>query len=86
MQKCGFAEPKLYENLAAEILDNCLIEALQYQKETGKVCEINATGKTVDNVVSEILNVLETGVCHNGFIDWLGTLEEEGKLDEYLKS
>lgn len=86
MQNSGFPDPKINENLAAEILDNCLIEALQYQKEIGKVCEINATGKTVDNVVSEILEVLETGICHNGFVDWLGTLEEKGILDEYLKS
>ena len=85
MQNLGFAESKLYENLAAEILDNCLVEALQYHKKPCKVCELDVTGKTVDNVVAEILDVLKTGACYSGFVDWIGTLEKEGVLDEYLK-
>ena len=43
MQKCGFGNAKLYENLSAEILDSCLIEALQTQN--GKVCELDVTRK-----------------------------------------
>jgi adenylate kinase len=86
MQKCGFTEPKIYENLAAEILDSCFVEALQYHKEPGKVCELDVTGKTVEDVVSEILDLLKTGLCHRGIVDWLGMLEEEGVLDEYLKA
>jgi adenylate kinase len=86
MTNCGFSEPKLYENLAAEILDNCLVEALENHTEPGKVCELDATGKTVEAVVAEILDVLENDVCFGGFVDWLGMLEEEGVLDEYLKA
>jgi len=86
MQKCGFDEPKLYENLAAEILDNCLVEALQFHTEPHKVCELDATSKTVEELMSEISEVLKTGLCYGGFVDWLGMLEEEGVLDEYLKA
>ena len=86
MQNCGFDEPKLYENLAAEILDNCLVEALQFHTEPGKVCEFDATSKTVEELVGEILEVLETGICYGSFVDWLGLLEEEGVLDQYLKA
>ena len=57
MQKCGFSEAKLYENLSAEILDSCLVEAMQTQE--GKVCELDVTGKTVDENVAEILDVLD---------------------------
>src|SRR5665647_635221 len=53
MKKSGFSEAKMWENLSAEILDSCLIEALQTQQ--GKVCELNVTGKTVDENVAEIL-------------------------------
>lgn len=85
MQKCNFPEPKLYENLSAEILDSCLIEAMQTQQ--GKVCELDVTGKSVDEAVNEIMDVLENGKkCYAGFVDWLGMLEQEGLTDQYLKA
>ena len=65
MQKCGFSDAKLYENLSAEILDSCLVEAMQTQQ--GKVCELDVTGKTVDENVAEILDVLDKGKkCYSG--------------------
>jgi len=85
MQKCGFSEAKLYENLSVEILDSCLVEAMQEQ--SGKVCELDVTGKTVDENVAEILDVLDgRKKCHFGFVDWLGMLEREGLTDQYLKA
>jgi adenylate kinase len=85
MEKCGFQGPKLWENLASEILDVCLVEALsEHEKE--KVCELDVTGKTVENVVAEILAVLDSRKkCRVGCVDWLGVLETQGVLDEYLK-
>jgi adenylate kinase len=85
MEKCGFEGVKLWENLSAEILDVCLIEAVQMQQ--GKVCELDVTGKTVEAVVNEILDVLERGrKCFSGVVDWLGMLEREGLTDQYLKA
>jgi adenylate kinase len=85
MEKCGFQGLKLWENLAAEILDVCLVEALRlHEKE--KVCELDVTGKTVENVVAEILAVLASRKkCRVGCVDWLGMLETQGVLDDYLK-
>ena len=84
MQKCGFEGSKLWENLSAEILDTCLIEALQTQQ--GKVCELNVTGKTAEETVNDIMEVLEKGKkCYSGIVDWLGMLEREGLTDQYLK-
>jgi adenylate kinase len=85
MQKCGFEGAKLWENLSAEILDVCLIEAVQAQP--GKVCELDVTGRTVEEVTNEIMDVLEKGKkCYSGIVDWLGMLEREGLTDQYLKA
>jgi len=84
MQKCGFSNAKLYKNLSAEILDSCLVEAMQTQ--SGKVCELDVTGKTIEENVAEILDVLDKGKkCSAGIVDWLGMLEQEGLTDQYLK-
>jgi adenylate kinase len=85
MHKCGFSEAKMWENLSAEIIDSCLVEAVQIQP--GKVCELDVTGKAVDENVAEIIEVLEKRKkCYVGIVDWLGMLEQEGILDEYLKT
>jgi adenylate kinase len=86
MERCGFSGNKLWENLASEILDVCLVDALSvHEKE--KICEVNASGKTVDEVVKEILDILDgRGKCRVGIVDWLGMLETEGLLDDYLKT
>jgi adenylate kinase len=86
MQKSGFNKPKQTENLTAEILDVCLVEALREQPKE-KICELDITDKTVDETLSEVLAVLEDKKkCHIGCVDWLGMLEAEGKLDEYLET
>lgn len=85
MEKAGFTSNKLWENLAAEILDVCLVDALRAYG-SGKVCEIDATGKSVQDVVAEILEIMKgSRGCHVGVVDWLGKLEREGLLEEYLR-
>ncbi len=85
MQECGFNTQKQNENLTAEILDVCLVEALRSQSAK-KVCEIDATNKTPDETLSEIRKVLEGKQrCGIGCVDWLSILEKEGKTDEFLK-
>ena len=85
MRKCGFKDQKLWENLASEILDVCLVEALREQ-EAAKVCELDVTDKSSEHVLRDVLAVLENRrECGVGGIDWIGALEKEGKLEEYLK-
>jgi len=85
MENRGFSGQKLWENLASEILDVCLVDALKLHDKR-KVCEVNVTNKDVENVVHEILDVLSgRKQCNVGIVDWLGKLESEGILDEYLK-
>jgi adenylate kinase len=86
MTNSGYSERKLNENLASEILDVCLIDALNAVGAT-KVCELNITGKTVKETSEEILTLIDDpSKCVVGIVDWLGKLESEGLLDKYLKT
>ena len=85
MAKSGYSERKLRENLASEILDVCLVEALN-KVGSQKVCELNVTGQTVKKTAEQIFSLIERPCnCVVGIVDWLGKLEVEGLLDEYLK-
>ncbi len=86
LEQRGFSGQKLWENLAAEILDTCLMDALNIMAESAKICEINICGKNVSKVVDEILAILKGEKnCSFGIVDWLGKLEQEGVLEDYLK-
>ena len=86
MESRGFKERKLWENLAAEILDVCLWDAVSVCG-SDKVCEIDVSGKILEDVVEEMISVLEgEKKCLVGVVDWLGKLEGEGRLDDFLKS
>lgn len=85
MEKRGYSGTKLWENLQAEIIDVCLGEAVEIH--AGRVCELDVTGKPVETIVEDIIAVLEKRKnCLVGQIDWMGTLENEGTLDQYLKT
>ena len=81
----GFQGPKLKENLAAEVLDVCLTDAIA-SVGIDRVCEIDTTDRTIDMVVDQITNALEKRkYCAVGIVDWLGQLEVEKTLDQYLQ-
>jgi adenylate kinase len=85
MEKRGYSNSKMWENLQAEIIDVCLGEAVEVH--ASRVCELDVTGKPVEEVVEDIVAILEKRkACIVGFVDWMGTLEKEGILDEYLKT
>lgn len=86
MENRGFGEEKLWENLAAEILDVCLCDAVE-ACGLDKVCEIDVSGKEVKEVVSEVISVLEgKSKCRVGVVDWLGKLDKEGRLRDFFES
>ncbi len=85
LESRGFKGDRLWENLAAEILDVCLCDAVSLYG-AGKVCEVDVTGRSVEEVVKDMVSTLNNEKeCRVGLVDWLGRLEDEGKLDEYLK-
>jgi len=85
MEDRGFKGRKLWENLADEILDVCLWDAVS-ACGSDKVCEIDASGRRVEDVVEDMISVLEgRKKCRVGVVDWLGKLEAEERLHEFLK-
>lgn len=83
----GDPEKKILENVAAELLDACLLEALkEYGESPEKICELEATSKEVSRLVEEALESLNSREGKYGKVDWIGKLSEEGKLGELLSS
>ena len=81
----GYSRRKVMENLAAEILDVCLFDAVDVCGAE-KLCEIDTTSKSPEEVVDEIISVIKGERKPKvGIVDWLGMLESEGILDDYLK-
>lgn len=85
LEDYGFEKRKLWENLAAEILDVCLWNSVS-ACGSGKVCEIDVSGREIVEVVEQIASILEgKRKCRTGTVDWLGKLEKEGRLQDFLK-
>lgn len=86
LKERGFKESKVAENVAAEILDVCLFEAVKAYGEK-KVCEVDVSGRTIEDVVEEIICVVNgRSECRVSVVDWLTKLELEERLDEFLIS
>jgi len=86
MERRGYSGKKLWENIEAEILDVCLMEAIDVCSKD-KVCEIDTTDMSIDEAVDEVLKVINgERKCGVGIVDWLGKLEREGVLEDFLKN
>ncbi len=86
LRERGFRESKVVENVAAEILDICLSDAVEAYGEK-RVCEVDVSGRTEEEVAEEVICVVEgRKECRAGIVDWLARLELEGRLDEFLAS
>ncbi|MDQ1280493.1 MAG: adenylate kinase [Thermoproteota archaeon] len=84
LEKRGYSEKKILENIESEALDICLVNAIERYGED-KVDEIDATQRTVEEVVEEITQVLGgRRPMKVGKVDWLGKMELEGRLEEFL--
>ena len=79
----GYRGRKLLENLQAEVLDVCLYEAVQAYGP-GRVYEIDTTGREAEDVLREAMEAIRARRGRVGIVDWLGTLEGEGSLDEFF--
>jgi adenylate kinase len=85
MKRRGFSESKIMENLASEILDVCLVDAINAVGD-GRICELDVTGKSEEEIVRAMLETIsDSNKCRVGVVDWLGKLEKEGRLDEFLR-
>ncbi|WP_297074349.1 adenylate kinase family protein [Thermococcus sp.] len=70
----GYSKEKIGENVEAELVDVILVEALE---ENGNVIEVNTTGKTPEEVVDEIIELIQKGVKRRvGVVDWSEVYDE----------
>ena len=84
LEKRGYRREKVVENVAAEILDVCLLETIEAYGDE-RVCEIDVSGREAEEVVDELVRIVESQKgCRVGMVDWLTKLEAEGRLDEFL--
>lgn len=85
LEKRGYSEKKVWENVSSEVLDVCLWDSVSVAGPD-KVCEIDVSNITAEEVVDEMLEVLENKQqCRIGTVDWLTKLEAEGKLTEFMQ-
>jgi len=84
LEERGYSKKKVLENVASEVLDVCLTNAIR-KYSLKKVDEIDVTYITADEAVDEILQVIDgqKPVCV-GKVNWLGMLEAEGKVEAFL--
>jgi adenylate kinase len=76
----GYPEEKVRENVEAEILDVCLVDALM-SLGPERVCEVDTTDRSPEETVEEMLAVIEgEKPCRHGIVDWLGHDESKELL------
>ncbi|ASJ02503.1 kinase [Thermococcus profundus] len=74
LKERGYSREKLGENVEAELVDVILVEALE---ENENVIEVDTTGKTPEEVVEEILDLIRKGVKKRvGIVDWSKVYDE----------
>jgi adenylate kinase len=86
LKKKGFKARKVAENVAAEVLDVCLADAVEAYGQK-RICEVDVSGRTIAAVGDEIMDIIKgQEKCRIGVVDWLTRLEAEGRLDEVFAS
>ena len=84
LQARKYHESKIFENVAAEILDVCLLDAVQHF-EKHQITEINATNRDVKEIVDIIIRTVEGEIkAHIGRVNWLEKLENEKRLESFF--
>ncbi|MCK4243723.1 hypothetical protein KAX03_02530 [Candidatus Bathyarchaeota archaeon] len=84
LRKRGFNEKKVKENVLAELLGICLLDAIN-TFGIDKVSEVDVTNITEKKTAEKILSIVD-GVQKKviGKVDWIKKLEEEGHLNSLL--
>ncbi len=83
LRERGYSEPKVRENVEAEVIGVCQMDAIESFGED-RVVEIDTTDLTPENTANNIIEFLRNGPPKDR-IDWMEMLEREGRLDDYLE-
>jgi adenylate kinase len=75
---------KMKENIAAEVLGITLYDSVEtFGKE--RVAELDATGKTPEDIAKDIVSKLQKSRKQIGIIDWLSLVYEKGDAQKFLE-
>ena len=81
----GYSEEKVRENVEAELVDSCLISAVE-AFGNDRVMEIDATDLDGDSLTDIVLSTINGKAgMPAGSVNWMLKLEEEGKLQKLLR-
>jgi adenylate kinase len=85
LKKRGYPEAKVKENVEAELLDYCLINAVEAFGE-GRVAEIDTTELDAEGAVREGEGIIRgEGGLPAGSINWIAKLEREGTIKDLIR-
>jgi adenylate kinase len=82
LRERGYKEAKVAENVEAEVLGVCQLDALESFGEK-RVFEIDTTGLNTSQAV-DIIEDMMSNPRDPERIDWMEYLEREGRLDDFL--
>jgi adenylate kinase len=82
LAKRGYTESKVNENVEAEVIGVCQLDALDSFGEA-KVIEIDTSHKHPPDSVDTILELMKNPT-QGDRIDWMQQLEQEGRLEDFL--
>ncbi len=84
----GYGKEKVRENVEAEILGDCIQYMLEKALDV-PILEIDTSNMEVEALIELILEILEGKRDYRehelGTIDWLGLIDEEGRLSEFFQ-
>lgn len=84
LRKRGYPAEKVKENIEAELLDACLISAVEAFGE-GVVREVDTTEMTPEDAAEQVLLAIDgKGGLPAGSISWVTRLEGEGRLRDLI--
>ena len=83
LSKRDYKDEKVSENVEAEVLGVCQLDALDAFGEE-RVLEIDTTKLSAPETATKIEQMIKDEVAAVR-IDWMTTLEEEGRLDDFLR-
>jgi adenylate kinase len=84
LRKRGYPRKKIKENAEAELLGTCTYNALA-SHPADKVCEVDVTGKSEEEVADEVIKVIKGVSECRVWIDWLSNEDVDVLIQEISK-
>jgi adenylate kinase len=79
----GWSARKIQENVLAELLDSCLIAAIGYYGAK-RVLQFDTSSSNLKESIASVTTALLKGTERRPQVDWIGTLEKQGRLARHL--